>query len=100
MFAAATILRGQATVNVGTIAGASRADNTVAFTGAALGDKPIISPAAVNASASVIVVASPVVTTAGIITVSTANLSSATVAAGTAIVYNISVIKNVGASNT
>ena len=100
MFAAANIIRGQVTVNVGTVAANSRGDNTVAFAGAALGDKPVISPAAVNASASIVTVGSPSVTTAAVITVCTANIGTNTVAAGTAVVYNVSLIKQVGASQT
>ena len=100
MFSAANIIRGQVTVNVGTVAANARTDSTVAFAGAALGDKPVISPATVNASASIITVASPSVTTAGVITVVTANLGTNTVAAGTAVVYNVSLIKQVGQSQT
>jgi hypothetical protein len=96
----ANIVRGQVTVSFGAnIAAHSRADVTAAFNGAAVGDKPICTPAIVNASASIIPVPSPAVTTANVITVSHANLGTATVAAGTAVVHNVSLIKNTGESN-
>ncbi len=96
----ANIIRGSVTISHGAnIAGASRQDTTAAFNGAAIGDKPMCTPAVVNASASIVTVESPLVTTAGIITVSVANLSSATAAAGPAVVYSVSLIKATGEDN-
>jgi len=101
LLANANTLRGQVTVSHGaSIAASSRQDTTAAFTGAAVGDKPKITPAAVNASASIIVVESPAVTTANVITVSVANIGTTTVAAGTAVVYNVDLFKNTGQSST
>ncbi len=96
-----TTLRGQVTITHGAnIAAASRQDTTATFTGAAVGDKPKITPAVVNASASIIVVESPTVTTANVITISVANIGAATVAAGTAVVYNVDLFRNTGQSST
>jgi hypothetical protein len=97
----AAIYRGQVTISHGAnIASVSRQDTTAAFAGAVVGDKPKITPAVVNASASIIVVEAPTVTTAGLITVSVANIGAATVAAGTAVVYNVDLIRLTGQSNT
>ncbi len=95
----ATVLRGSVTANIGTIPANSRADTTAVFANAAVGDRVFCSPAVVNASASVGTVESPAVTTAGIITVSTLNAGTNTVAAGTAVVHNVTLFKNTGEDN-
>lgn len=94
-------LRGQVTISHGaSIAANSRQDTTATFAGAAIGDKPKITPAVVNASASIVVVESPTVTTVNVITISAANIGTATVAAGTAVVYNVDLLRNTGQSST
>ena len=100
MFGNAAIARGQVTVSHGaSVPANSRQDTTVAFNGAVVGDKAVVSPAA--APATGIIVVEPIVcTVAGAITVSVANITTATVAAGTAVVYNITLIKNAGQSST
>ncbi len=92
-------VRGSVTISHGAnIAAQTRQDTTVAFANAALGDKCLVAPAA--APAAGIVVVEPIVcTVAGQITVSVANITTATVAAGTAVVYNITLIKNTGQVN-
>ena len=97
----ANTFRGSVTISHGaSIAASSRQDTTASFPGAVVGDKPICSPAAANASASIITVASPLVTTAGLISVSVANIGTATVAAGTAVVYNVELVRQTGQSAT
>jgi hypothetical protein len=92
--------RGQVTISHGaSIAANTRQDTTVAFNGAQLGDRAFVNPAAAPA-AGIIVVEPIVCTVAGQITVSVANITTATVAAGTAVVYNITLIKNTGQSST
>ncbi len=96
----ANILRGSVTVNFGaSIAGSARTDTTVAFTNAAVGDQVVVNPAVVNPNTAVVPCPSPVVTTANVITISVANLSTATTTAGTAVVYRVALIKQTGASN-
>lgn len=97
----ANTFRGSVTINHGVnIAAASRQDTTAPFPGAIVGDKPVVTPAVSNASASIITVASPLVTTAGVITVSVANIGAATVAAGAAVVYNVELVRQTGQSST
>lgn len=100
MFGNTASARGQVTINHGaSIAANTRQDSTVAFNGAAVGDKVLVNPAA--APATGIVVVEPIVcTVAGQITVSVANITTATVAAGTAVVYNITLFKLSGQSST
>lgn len=96
----ATILRGSVSVNHGaSIAGSARTDFTASFTNAQLGDRVVANAAVVNPNASVAHVESPVVTTAGVIMVSLINLGSVTTTAGTAVTYNITLIKNTGEDN-
>lgn|SRR5262245_4621283 len=96
----ANILRGSVSINHGaSIAGSARTDFTAAFANASVGDRVIANPAVVNPNPAVIQTESPVVTTAGIITVSLGNLGSATTSAGTAVVYQVTVIKNTGEDN-
>lgn len=96
----AKINRGSVTINHGTsIAATARADFTASFPGAEVGDNVVATPQAVPAT-GVGVLASPRVTTAGVVTVSLANLTGATQAAGTAVGYNITLIKPTGNSNT
>lgn len=95
----AGVLRGQVTVSHGAnVAANSRAETTVAFAGAAVGDGVLCIPAVANASASILTPQAPTVTTAGIISVPVANIGTATVAAGTAVVYNVWVFQATGES--
>src|SRR5262245_40707404 len=96
----ANILRGSVSINHGaSIAGSARSDFTASFTNAQLGDRVVASPAVVNPNAAVAQVESPAVTTAGEITVPLINLGTATTTAGTAVTYNITLIKNTGEDN-
>lgn len=96
----ANILRGSVSVNHGaSIAGSARTDFTASFTNAQVGDRVVANAAVVNPNPAVAHVESPVVTTAGVITVSLINLGSATTTAGTAVTYNITLIKNTGEDN-
>lgn len=95
--ASANILRGSVTVQPGTIGINARAETTVAFNGAEIGDKPVISPVS-GLSSSLSVVMGPPATTTGVISVSIANHGSTTVAAGT-VVCLVSLIKNQGEDN-
>ncbi len=96
----ATILRGSVSVNHGaSIAGPARTDFTASFTNAQVGDRVVANAAVVNPNAAVALVESPIVTTAGVITVSLINLGTVTTTAGTAVTYNITLIKNTGEDN-
>ena len=91
-------VRGSVTVNHGAnIAAATTQQTTVAFTGAEVGDRVLSQPAAAPA-AGIAVTESPAVTTANVITVCVANVTTATVAAGTAVVYNVTLLKPRGVS--
>ncbi len=96
----ANILRGSVTVSFGaSIAGSARTETTVAFTNAQVGDQVVATPAIANPNAAVVPCESPVVTTANVISISVANLSTATTTAGTAVVYRVALIKQSGATN-
>lgn len=96
----ANILRGSVTINHGaSIAGTARTDFTASFTNVAVGDRVIASPAVVNPNPAVIQCPSPVCTTANVISVSLGNLGTATTTAGTAVVYQVTVIKATGEDN-
>ncbi len=96
----ANILRGSVTISHGaSIAATARTDFTASFTNAAVGDRVIANPAVVNPNPAVIQLESPVVTTANVITVSLGNLTTVTTTAGTAVVYQVTLIKNTGAAN-
>ena len=96
MLANAGVLRGQITVSHGAniAVGAYSAVNA-AFNGAAVGDSVVCVPATLP-PASVAVVQSPTVTTAGSVTAVAVNLGTATVSYGTAVVYNVWVFKATG----
>lgn len=95
-----TGLWGSVTVSHGaSVAGTSRLDTTVAFPNAVVGDMVLVSPQAAPATS---IIVTPVIrcTVAGQITVSIANLSTATIAAGTAVVYDIQLLNRTGNDNT
>lgn len=95
---AANILRGTVTATLTALtANGPRVDTTVAFNGAAVGDKPLVTPPA-GLSTAVLILPSPVVTTANVITISASNQETATVTVASA-VFNVSVIKNTGEDN-
>lgn len=92
----ATLLRGQVTISHGAnIAAGATQDTTAAFTSAVIGDKVLATPAVAPAS-GILVGASPAVTTAGQVTISVANITTATVAAGTAVVYDVTLVRPTG----
>lgn len=100
-FGSVTAIRGSVTVSHGASVGASsRQDTTVAFQGAVVGDKVLTTPAVANGNAAIVSVPSPDVTTAGVITISVGNLSTATQSAGTAVAYDITILHPTGESNT
>lgn len=93
-------LRGSVTISHGAnIPGTSTQITTAAFVGAALGDTVLAAPAA-DPIDEVLVGIGPVVTTVDIIEIMVGNLSTATVAAGTAAVYNIMLLKASGEATT
>lgn len=88
-------IRGQVTINHGaSIAVGSTNQTTVAFTGAVVGDVVAINPVA--APVAGILVGNGRVSSANVIQVDVANVTTATVAAGTAVVYNVVLIRAVG----
>lgn len=92
-----TGVRGSVTITHGAnIAAATTQQTTAALASALVGDRVICFPAAAPV-AGIAVTESPVVTTAGVITVCVANVTTATVAAGTAVVYNVQLIRPTGA---
>jgi hypothetical protein len=93
-----SIVKNQITVSHGaSVAAATGVSTVVPCTDAQVGDRPYISPAAVPAT-GIIVGQSPTVTTAGSITVCIANVTTATVSAGTAVVYNVELHRPTGPS--
>lgn len=95
-----TGLWGTVTINHTTsIAANSRQDTTVAFANAVIGDTVLVNPQAAPA-AGVVVVPPIRCTVAGQITVSIANITTATVAPGTAVVYDIQLVNRSGNDNT
>lgn len=92
----ANVLRGQVTLNHGAnIAGNATQDTTAAVTNAAVGDRVFVSPNA-NPASGIVVSAATSVTVAGQVSIRIGNITTATVAAGTAVVYNLSIEKNSG----
>lgn len=92
------VIKQQVTVNHGAnIAAGATQQTVVTCADAQVGDRPYVCPAAVPA-AGIVVTQSPTVTTAGSITVCTANVTTATVAAGTAVVYNVELHRPTGAA--
>lgn len=92
------VIKQQVTVNHGAnVAAHSTNQVNVACTGAVVGDRPYVSPAAAPV-AGILVGQCPTVTTAGSITVCIANVTTATVAAGTAVVYNVELHRPTGAA--
>lgn len=89
-------LRGSVTLNHGAnVAAGVTQDTTVAVTNAAIGDRVWVSPAAVP-TAGIVVGAQAAVTVAGQVSIRIANITTATVAAGTAVVYNVTLEKSTG----
>lgn len=93
-----SVIKQQITVNHGAnVAAGTTQQTTVACSGAEVGDRPVLFPAAAPA-AGIAVTGCPTVTTAGSITVCIANVTTATVAAGTAVVYNVELHRPTGAA--
>lgn len=94
----ANIIRGTVTATLTALtADGPRVDTTAAFNGAAVGDKPFITPPS-GLSTAVLILPSPVVTTANVITISASNQHTATVTVSSA-VFSVSLIKNTGEDN-
>lgn len=95
-----TGLWGSVTVSHGAnISANTRLDTTVAFPNAVIGDMVLAAPQAAPA-AGIVVLPAIRCTVAGQITISVANITTATVSAGTAVVYDIQLLNRSGNDNT
>lgn len=88
--------RASVTINHGTIAVGSTNFNTATITGLAVGDRVIACPVA--APVAGILVGQARVSTTNVIEVAVANVTTATIAAGTAVVYDVQIFKATGST--
>lgn len=93
-------IRGQVTITHGAnIAAATTQQVTASVAGGQIGDRVFVSPA-VAPAAGIGVDASPTITATttagGTVTICVSNVTTATVSAGTAVVYNIQLIRPTG----
>jgi hypothetical protein len=87
-------IRGQVSVDLGNIPGHTSLDVDVPLANALPGDRLVINPSA--APVAGIITSSPRVKSNGVITVTVANVTAGQVAAGNAVVYDVSIIKKTG----
>ncbi len=82
------------TINHGVIAAGASQATTVACSGLAVGDRVVTNPNA--APEAGILIGAPRVSTTDVLEVSVANVTTATVDAGSAVVYNVQIFKATG----
>lgn len=92
----AVVNRSTAAVNIGTVTAASTKDVTYAIAGAAVGDRVHAQPQAANSAG--IVSSDSFVSSAGVVTTRFSNPTTANIAAGTAVAYDITLIKATGST--